>query len=114
MMMKEMGERVRSLLPSLADFVDCAHSGRTLSCSPRVSPPGYACVMTPPLSEERAMVMMKKAKSVLLASLQTAPAAAKGTWVAPHSWDVGGQQEVRSAAWQETSAWYWSSLPCAQ
>lgn len=114
--MKEMGEQARSLLLSLADFVDCAHSGKTLSCSPRVSPPGYVCVMTPHLSEEKAMMMTKRKKVelVLLTSLQTAPAAAKGTWVAPRSWVAGGQQEVTSAAWQETSALCWSSLLCDQ
>lgn len=114
--MKEMGEQARSLLLSLTNFVDCAHSGTTLSCSPHVSPPGYACVMTPRLSEEKAMMMTKRKKVelVLLTSLRTAPAAATGTWGAPHSWDVGGQQEARSAAWQETSVWCWSSLPCDQ
>lgn len=112
----EKGEQGRSLLPSPADFVSCAHSGRSLSCSPRAQPPGYACVTTPHLSEEKATMMMKrkKAEVALPAFPPTAPAAARGTWVAPHFWDEDGRQEARSAAWQETSVWCWSSLPCGQ
>lgn len=112
----EMGEQVHSLLPSLVDFAGCAHSGRILSCSPHVPPPGYACVTTPHLSEEKATTMMKKKKAALVlpAFPLTAPAAAGGTWVALHFWDGGGQQEARSAAWQETSVWCWSSQPCGQ
>lgn len=98
--MKEMGEQGHSLLLSLADFVGCAHSGRTLSCSHHAPLPGYACVTTPHLSEEKATMMMKrkKAELVLLAFPPTAPAAAGATWEALHFWDEGGQQEVRSAA----------------
>jgi len=87
----EMVELGRSLLPSPTDFVDCAHSERTLSCSPRELSPSYACVTTPHLSEEKATMRTKrkKAESVLLASQQTAPAGAKGTWAVRRSWDAG-------------------------
>lgn len=114
--MKETGERAHSLPLSLADSVGCAHSGTTLFCSPHAPPLGYACVMKPRLSEEKAMMMtMKKmAALVLLAFLLTAPAAAGGTWAAQHFWDEGGSPEARSAAWQETSVWCWSSRLCGQ
>lgn len=115
-MMTGTEEQAHSLLPSLTDFVGCAHSGKTLSCSRREPPPGYACVTTPRLSEEKATTMRrrKKAASALLASPPTAPAAAAATSVALHFWDGGGRQEERSAAWREISAWCWSYQLCGQ
>lgn len=114
--MKERGEQVRSPPLSPADSAGCAHSGKTPSCTPRASPPGYVYVTTPHRSEERARTRRKRrrAERGLPASQLTAPAEVKGTWEVLHSWDEGELQEARSAAWRGRSVWCWSSPLCDQ